>query len=87
MYLLPFSNNQTLQLDTEPSKKKGLKIKRFYTRKEIHPYNSIQWEKKDIRIQHFMTGKVSFERLNVEVPSHWNSSAINITADKYHAHL
>ena len=83
MYLLQFSNNQTLQLDTEPSKKKGLKIKRFYTRKEIHPYNSIQWEKKDIRIQHFMTGKVSFERLNVEVPSHWNSSAINITADKY----
>ncbi|MFH1047688.1 MAG: LAGLIDADG family homing endonuclease [Patescibacteria group bacterium] len=57
-------------------------MRRHYTRPGVHPYDEIEWERRDavIRDQH---GKTVFEQLAVEVPKSWSQSATNIVTSKY----
>lgn len=47
-----------------------------------HPYDLIQWERRDARITK-SDGRVVFEQLGVEVPSFWSQTATDIVASKY----
>ena len=59
----------------------GLKIGRFFTEPEQHPFDAVAWEKRDALIGH--GDRVSFEQEGVEFPVSWSQNATNIVAQKY----
>jgi ribonucleoside-diphosphate reductase alpha chain len=61
----------------------GIGIQRRFTRPGQHPYDTVEWERRDARIVNYATGAVAFEQLGVEVPSSWSINATNILAQKY----
>ncbi len=61
----------------------GIGLKRFYTERGVHPYDTVVWERRDARITNYLDGSVAFEQLQVEVPSTWSVNATNILAQKY----
>ncbi|MCU1489071.1 MAG: ribonucleoside-diphosphate reductase class [Acidimicrobiaceae bacterium] len=58
-------------------------IRRHFTEEGRHPYDALQWERRDSRISDYRTGAVAFEQLGVEVPVTWSMNATNILAQKY----
>src|SRR3954447_7187174 len=61
----------------------GIGIRRNFTTAGIHPYDEVEWDKRDARITNFRDGTVAFEQLGVEVPTSWSLNATNILAQKY----
>lgn len=61
--------------------RKGLRIERFFTREGVHPYDEIEWERRDAKIGG--DGGVVFEQKGVEVPKFWSITATNVVASKY----
>src|SRR3954447_15414864 len=61
----------------------GIGIRRHFTTEGVHPYDEVEWERRDARITNFRDGAVAFEQLGVEVPSDWSLNATNILAQKY----
>ena len=61
----------------------GIGIRRHFTTEGVHPYEEIEWERRDARITNFRDGSVAFEQLGVEVPVGWSLNATNILAQKY----
>ena len=59
----------------------GLKIKRVFTSPDTHPFDAIEWERRDARIGH--GDRVAFEQQDVEFPKSWSQNATNIVAQKY----
>jgi ribonucleoside-diphosphate reductase alpha chain len=59
----------------------ALSIKRFFTRPETHPFDTVEWELRDARIGH--GDRIAFEQKNVEFPKSWSQNATNIVAQKY----
>ena len=66
----------------EPVYGKGLKVERYYTKPGIHPYDEIEWERRDAVITN-EKGKVVFEQKDVEVPKFYSQTATNIVVSKY----
>lgn len=62
--------------------KNQLPIKRLFTKKNIHPYDEIEWEFRDSQLMN-EKGEIIFEQKNIEVPKKWSVSATNIVASKY----
>ena len=58
-------------------------IRRHFTDAGTHPYDTVQWERRDARITNFRDGTVAFEQLDVEFPTTWSLNATNIVAQKY----
>src|SRR5580692_13055865 len=58
-------------------------IRRHFTDGIRHPYEMLEWERRDSRISDYRTGEVAFEQLAVEVPATWSMNATNILAQKY----
>jgi ribonucleoside-diphosphate reductase alpha chain len=58
-------------------------LKRLFTQEGTHPYESVEWERRDSRISDYRTGEIAFEQLGVEVPITWSMNATNILAQKY----
>jgi ribonucleoside-diphosphate reductase alpha chain len=58
-------------------------IGRFFTTPGVHPYDEVQWEKRDSRITNWRDGTVAFEQLDVEFPTTWSLNSTNIVAQKY----
>ena len=48
----------------------GSRIPRRFTRDGVHPYDEIEWERRDAVIQN-EKDEVTFEQRNVEVPATW----------------
>src|SRR5438874_605083 len=61
----------------------GIGIRRHFTADGVHPYDEVEWERRDARITNFRDGSVAFEQLGVEVPADWSLNATNILAQKY----
>lgn len=74
----------TLEPEQEqsPESEHKLKIPRFFTTPDMHPYDAIEWDYRTASITNDK-GEVLFERENVEVPKSWSQNAINIVASKY----
>ena len=59
----------------------GLSIDRRFTTPDVHPFDAVEWERRDARIGH--GDQVAFEQRDVEFPKSWSQNATNIVAQKY----
>jgi ribonucleoside-diphosphate reductase alpha chain len=66
----------------EISSKRGIAVKRLFTKAGGRPFEELEWEMRTASIQN-EKGKVIFEQRNVEVPKDWTQTATNIVASKY----
>ncbi len=61
---------------------RGLKFSRYFTKPNIHPFDQIEWEKRDAVITNEKGVKV-FEQKDVEIPKSWSMTATNVVVSKY----
>ena len=61
---------------------KGIAVPRYFTKDGIHPYDLLIWEKRTASITN-EKGAVVFEQKDIEVPSTWSQTSVNIVAQKY----
>ena len=61
--------------------RKGLLVDRYFTTEGVHPYDEIEWERRDSKIGG--EGGTVFEQRGVEVPKFWSMTATNVVASKY----
>ncbi|MCB9372104.1 MAG: vitamin B12-dependent ribonucleotide reductase [Microthrixaceae bacterium] len=61
----------------------GIGIRRHFTTEGVHPYDQVEWERRDARISNYRDGSVAFEQTDVEFPVDWSLNATNIVAQKY----
>ena len=61
----------------------GIGIRRYYTRPGVHPYDTVEWERREARIQNYKDGTDAFFQPDVEFPVTWSQNATNIVAQKY----
>jgi ribonucleoside-diphosphate reductase alpha chain len=76
--------NQSTKIETSPTlgKRKGVTIKRYFTRPGVHPYSEVEWEKRSAVISG-EKGEVVFEQTDVEIPKSWSQLATNVVVSKY----
>ena len=61
----------------------GIGIDRRFTRPGVDPYDTVEWERRDSRIQNYKDGGDAFFQADVEFPTTWSLNATNIVAQKY----
>ena len=61
----------------------GLALQRHFTRAGVHPYDELDWERRDAVITDWKTGGVAFEQRGVEFPADWSMNATTIVTQKY----
>src|SRR5436305_11997213 len=61
----------------------GIGIARRFTRPGVDPYDTVEWERRDSRIQNYKDGGDAFFQPGVEFPTSWSLNATNIVAQKY----
>src|SRR3954463_4016593 len=78
----PQTTRETLPMALAPEQT-DIGIRRHFTTPGVHPYDEVEWERRDARITNFRDGSVAFEQLGVEFPTGWSQNATNIVAQKY----
>jgi ribonucleoside-diphosphate reductase alpha chain len=63
--------------------RKGIKVRRVFTTPGTHPYDSLEWERRDVVMTNWRDGTVNFEQRGVEFPSSWSMNATQIVTSKY----
>ncbi|GAB2845656.1 vitamin B12-dependent ribonucleotide reductase [Actinocorallia aurea] len=63
--------------------RKGLKMRRIFTKPGVHPYDEITWERRDVVMTNWRDGSINFEQRGVEFPDFWSVNAANIVTTKY----
>jgi ribonucleoside-diphosphate reductase alpha chain len=61
----------------------GIGIRRFFTEPGVHPYDTVEWERREARIPNYKDGTDAFFQADVEFPVDWSQNATNIVAQKY----
>ena len=61
----------------------GLEMVRLFTTEGIHPYDDVNWERRDVVQNNWKTGEVVFEQRGVEYPDFWSVNASTIVTTKY----
>jgi ribonucleoside-diphosphate reductase alpha chain len=69
-----FHNNQ---------KKEGLTIEKYFSKDYDNPFDSVNYTKRHIKIEDFVTKKAKFEMADAEIPEWMNDTDASIVADKY----
>ena len=67
---------------TNDSDHKRLSIGRHFSDPKVHPFDQIEWEKRQAKISGD-AGEVVFEQNNVEVPAFWSQLATKVVVSKY----
>ncbi|MCW7945945.1 vitamin B12-dependent ribonucleotide reductase [Streptomyces hygroscopicus] len=62
---------------------KGLRIERIHTTPGVHPYDEVEWARRDVVMTNWRDGSVNFEQRGVEFPEFWSVNAVNIVTSKY----
>ncbi|MEY2814865.1 MAG: hypothetical protein RIS05_613 [Actinomycetota bacterium] len=62
---------------------KGLTVNRIYTNEGVHPYDEVNWERRDVVQSNWKTGETVFEQRGVEFPDFWSVNASTIVTTKY----
>ncbi|MHB8831249.1 MAG: ATP cone domain-containing protein, partial [Patescibacteria group bacterium] len=73
---------QLSERSQEPDYGHGIKVHRFFTTEDSHPYDELEWDQRDAVIAN-EKGKVVFEQKGVEVPKFYSQTATNIIVSKY----
>ena len=68
---------------TQGSHRKGLVIERVFSTAGVHPYDEINWERRDVVQTNWKTGETVFEQRGVEYPDFWSVNASTIVTTKY----
>ena len=53
----------------------GLVIERLYTTPGQHPYDGVNWERRDVVQTNWKSGEVVFEQRGVEYPDFWSGAS------------
>ncbi|HET9771713.1 MAG TPA: LAGLIDADG family homing endonuclease, partial [Acidimicrobiia bacterium] len=61
----------------------GIGIRRHFTKAGEHPYDTVEWERRDARIPNYKSVGDAFFQPGVEFPTTWSQNATNIVAQKY----
>src|SRR6476646_10572349 len=61
----------------------GIGIRRYFTSPGEHPYDSVEWERREARITNYKDGTDAFFQPEVEFPTSWSQNATTIVAQKY----
>jgi ribonucleotide reductase alpha subunit len=61
----------------------GLTIERVFTTPGVHPYDEVEWERRDVVQTNWRTGETVFEQRGVEFPASWSVNASTIVTTKY----
>src|SRR5882762_484 len=61
----------------------GIGIQRHFTDPGVHPYDTVEWERREARIPNWKDGTDAFFQPDVEFPVSWSQNATNIVAQKY----
>ncbi|MFP5071067.1 vitamin B12-dependent ribonucleotide reductase [Pseudonocardia nantongensis] len=64
-------------------RRSGLTVQRVFTTEGVHPYEQVDWERRDVVMTNWRDGTINFEQRGVEFPSHWSVNATNIVTSKY----
>jgi hypothetical protein len=67
-----------------PKARKGakLRLERLYTTEGTHPYDAVNWERRDVVMTNWRDGSINFEQRGVEFPDFWSVNAANIVTDQ-----
>ncbi len=68
---------------TGHTKGNGLTVQRLYTTAGVHPYDAVNWERRDVVQTNWKTGEAVFEQRGVEFPDFWSVNASTIVTTKY----
>ncbi len=63
--------------------KKGITIERIFTTPDVHPYDEVSWERRDVVQRNWRTDELVFEQRGVEFPDFWSVNASTIVTTKY----
>jgi ribonucleoside-diphosphate reductase alpha chain len=63
-------------------KSASLSIERVFT-SDVHPYDEVTWERRDVVQTNWKTGEIVFEQKGVEFPDFWSVNASTIVTTKY----
>ncbi len=61
----------------------GLKLERVFSTEGTHPYDAINWERRDVVQTNWRTEETVFEQRGVEFPDFWSVNASTIVTTKY----
>ena len=64
-------------------KRTGLKLERVFSTEGTHPYDELNWERRDVVQTNWKTGDTVFEQKGVEFPDIWSINASTIVTTKY----
>ncbi|MFP5220374.1 MAG: vitamin B12-dependent ribonucleotide reductase, partial [Actinomycetes bacterium] len=64
-------------------KAQGLRVDRYFTKEGVHPYDEVNWERRDVVLTNWRDGSVNFEQRGVEFPDFYSVNASNIVTSKY----
>lgn len=56
---------------------------RVFTKEGQDPFNTVEWEKRDVSIKNDTTGKVIFQAKDLDFPATWDQTSAQIVAEKY----
>ncbi|MCZ4500350.1 MAG: ribonucleoside-diphosphate reductase, adenosylcobalamin-dependent, partial [Marmoricola sp.] len=65
------------------ARRKGMKIERIFSTEGVHPYDELNWERRDVVQKNWKTGDTVFEQRTVEFPDSWSVNASTIVTTKY----
>ncbi|HNJ78662.1 MAG TPA: vitamin B12-dependent ribonucleotide reductase, partial [Marmoricola sp.] len=65
------------------SNPRGLVMQRHFSTAGVHPYEEINWERRDVVQTNWKTNEVVFEQRGVEFPESWSLNASTIVTTKY----
>lgn len=63
--------------------KSGLSFDRVFSTAGVHPYDQVEWERRDVVQTNWRTGETVFEQRGVEYPTSWSVNASTIVTTKY----
>ncbi|MFC3991379.1 vitamin B12-dependent ribonucleotide reductase [Actinoplanes siamensis] len=61
----------------------GMTVERVWTTAGVHPYDEVEWERRDVVMTNWRDGSINFEQRGVEFPAFWSVNAANIVTTKY----
>jgi ribonucleoside-diphosphate reductase alpha chain len=80
---MPKTTKATAGTATKPPKATGLKVERVFTKPDVHPYDDVEWESRDVVMTNWRDGSINFEQRGVEFPEFWSQNATQIVTSKY----
>ncbi len=76
------SGGAVLDGGTSAGAQHGLTFRRVYSTEGVHPFEEVEWERRDASISGD-GGKIVFEKKDVEFPTFWSQLASNVAVSKY----